>query len=1014
MRMYVFYPQLLLRTPACSYRAYDAKALPELLKSDFFQVAIQLASQSLYEELSKHNFELQALPPRTLSAVKKYLNRMCFRPTPFGLFSAVSLVSWQQDEKEIILGKAKPHAAFSFSHTLEKAAALLANDLDSHQILSTNSTCYKVHRDYRYVRYEQDQLEGRRHFFIETVGADTLLTALLSYCRQARPKEDILDFIAETSGAAVEECAAYLQQLVDQQLLLSDLQPNITGIDYLHRLWQLCQEKGLVSPSMLQLGEELEKLAAVRREGGIRGLQGLLLEKQPLYVNLERQVLKGGLPAKTQQEILRALEALRRLLPDREIPALQRFREAFTRKFDRQAIPLLEALDPELGVGYEELAGSFQASRLLQGVEFDKPTAGNKGIAWTPAHTLLLDKWHTATGIPAVLQLEETEVMRLPVSAGVLPPGTSVLFRMLEDQVYLEHAGGISAVALLGRFTPLQTGIEEMAATLARLEQQANPDVVFAEIAHLCDSHTANIDRRCNVREYEIPILVKSGTTPENQIPVQDLMVTLEGDQVLLWSRRLQKRVIPRLGSAFNFTRDDLAVFRFLCDLQYQGLQSNFSLDLSSFFPDLSFYPRVTYGHTILSLASWHLKAEDMEEILQTSRGQQVNLLRQKAATLAWPRHVALTVHDHQLVIDLDNADEVHLLLENVKQKSMIIVKEYPFINHNHEMVKDEAGQPYAHQFLAPLYLKRQVYQGLHPGMIQGKKPKGKRKFLPGDEWLYLKFYCHPARANEVLANWLLPALQQTERQGKVKQWFFIRYQDPDYHLRVRLQFKEGQADGLLVALSNVAEKMMRRGLVQDMQLAVYERELERYGADLMAAVEEVFCSSSTLTSRFLQATRLQESSYDYYRFAFQTSDMLLDAFSLSFNEKASLMESLYLSFYHEHGGTKALREQLSRKFRQISREENILPVAEGNSLGLGFRGNKKCIDSFLKSLQLLANKATLYSDDRKQQLIADLLHMHLNRLLVDQARRQELIIYYSLWKHYQSVLARQKAPVQV
>jgi hypothetical protein len=44
------------------------------------------------------------------------------------------------------------------------------------------------------------------------------------------------------------------------------------------------------------------------------------------------------------------------------------------------------------------------------------------------------------------------------------------------------------------------------------------------------------------------------------------------------------------------------------------------------------------------------------------------------------------------------------------------------------------------------------------------------------------------------------------------------------------------------------------------------------------------------------------------------------------------------------------------------------------------------------------------FTAKRKTQLLADLIHMHLNRLFIDQQRNQELIVYYCLYKHQLSI----------
>ena len=1027
--MYHFYPQLLLRTPVYPHQAYGEKALAKFIKDPFFLAAIQLASPSLYLEVEKGGFEAGCLPARVIVALLKYLNRMCFRPTPFGLFSGFAVASWKAEPKGQLLldsDQLKAHAALSFTRVLDLAEELAKDGGSSTEAYYTNRSLYKVEDEFRFLRFEEDRDKGGRNFYVDAVGFQPFLQCILQFCQEPKSRDVILDKLVEETGASPEEATAFVEQLVAQQLLVSTGQANITGEDYFHRLGGRWQDLPSENPIAQQLRTVWDKLDAIRQLQSANGIGAVLLEhavagkkpdRSPLYINLERQVKAGGVPVHLQKDILEGLTCVRRLLPVQQPSGLQRFQEAFIKKFDRRVVPLLVALDPELGVGYEELANSFLSPKLLQGIAFSSQAATTTPVEWSPVHALLLDKWRSVSGVPPVIRLYQEELERLPAAddTAALPPSTSLLFRVSEDKVYVEQAGGISATALIGRFTPLSPAVQAMAEDIARQEEEANPEVIFAEIAHISEEHTANIDRRCAVRKYEIPILVQSGVAAEFQIHLSDLMVQVEGEQVILWSHRLKKRVIPRLSSAFNYTRDDLAVFRFLCDLQYQGLQANFTLDLSQFFPDLDFYPRVEYKQTILALATWRLREAQLKGRFRYANTEQAAQLRQLAKELDWPRHVAITQHDHQLVFDLEKEEDVAFLLENLRNKSSVKVREFPFVEGAAPLVADEAQQPFVHQFLAALYHTQEVYKGItSPTAVYSKAMEKKRKLLPGSEWLYLKLYCHPSRSNQLLTQTLLPLLDRLRKRGGVKQWFFVRYREPDYHLRVRIQPGPHVGAGeLLSSITKKLQKQVQKGIVQDVQVAVYERELERYGPEQIEAVETAFCASSELVARFLQKTPFTETDYGYYGIAFSTLDVMLTAFGLALREKVQVLHSLYEAFYREHGQTKALREQLSRKYREISQLKAILPDATLGSTFDNYPDLKKQLMAFLQAHQVWASQQKAMQYGKRVQLLNDLMHMHLNRLLVDLPRRQELVIYYCLWKHFQSLLARTKAEGQ-
>src|SRR5690606_28834154 len=60
------------------------------------------------------------------------------------------------------------------------------------------------------------------------------------------------------------------------------------------------------------------------------------------------------------------------------------------------------------------------------------------------------------------------------------------------------------------------------------------------------------------------------------------------------------------------------------------------------------------------------------------------------------------------------------------------------------------------------------------------------RAFAPGSEWLYAKLYTGNATADHVLCA-VRPAIDAALGSGAADSWFFIRYADPDWHVRLRL-----------------------------------------------------------------------------------------------------------------------------------------------------------------------------------------------------------------------------------
>src|SRR5262249_39737372 len=107
----------------------------------------------------------------------------------------------------------------------------------------------------------------------------------------------------------------------------------------------------------------------------------------------------------------------------------------------------------------------------------------------------------------------------------------------------------------------------------------------------------------------------------------------------------------------------------------------------------------------------------------------------------------------------------------------------------------------------------------------------GSRSFPPGSAWLYAKLYTGPATADQVLRDVVRPVTAAALDSGAADRWFFVRYGDPDWHLRLRVHGRPTRLHGeVLPALQATAAPLLEDGRLWRVQLDTYEREVERYG----------------------------------------------------------------------------------------------------------------------------------------------------------------------------------------
>ncbi|MDT3401044.1 lantibiotic dehydratase [Mucilaginibacter terrae] len=1009
---YSYSKTLLLRSPSLSIKNYSL-SLDSLLKNPNLK-SIFFASPALYKLLEQKKFDPLLLTDGQIKSILRYFNRMCFRPTPFGTFASFTTIEWGEKEAIVLESPANFKTHISFDQTYLKPLAERINNLNinqKHYLL--NPALYPWSKDYRFIKTSFSDNSPQIFFDLESFERNKLTTGILDYLHSGRKKGDeIIGLIRSITGCDEDTASDYLTFLVTAGIVISDTSINIIGQDYLERMLDQASEPNRFQKVFGDILQNLKKVeihdlaALISISGRLNELLGINEEQQPkqyFYAGLESKIRSGCLGTDHQNDLRDGLKAMSVLVAPQQPAMLQDFINAFRLKYDKQKISLLQALDPDIGIGYGSLENVENETDLLRDVKFMSRQANQNSVVWSGVHRMLLSKWTAGKPNSNRIDLTDEDLSLLNKTQALpSPPTISVLFRVLEDGTYLESVGGVTATALLGRFAAWSKDVLSLTKSMVNEEQRANPNVIFADIGQLSDQHADNINRRPHSYEYEIPINVVSTLPVEKQIALPDLWLSVVGDQLVLESRRLNKVIIPRLSSAYNFNRNHLAIFRLLCDLQYQGVQGSYTFHLENFFSGMPAYPRVTYKHAILSLASWHLSADEVDLLKRSKEDPAIKIFNELKEKRNLPQFISLSNFDQQLVFDLENMEEVKLLLDSLKRGSPAVLQE--FIRPAPIVLDHTGSQTMVNQFVASLFKTKEVYPGIRADapLRDSHIPSD---YVLGSKWLYLKFYCNPAIANELLVKKLLPYLSQIDK-GQFHSWFFIRYRDSAYHIRLRLHIEENAIGLVLSGLKKRINSTVKYHLIREYQADIYKREMERYGADLIESVEGMFYGSSELVVNFIKKTYLKTFAYSYHSLAFVSVVQLLEAFIPDIDEQISFLEQMVNIFYAEFSSDKTLKVDLDLKFRELRAEVGLLLGDEMfyDKLGLRYSANL-----FTLHLNNVRRRSAQFESKRNTQLLADLVHMHINRLFVDRQRNNELVVYYVLYKYFQSHRAKNK-----
>jgi thiopeptide-type bacteriocin biosynthesis protein len=1014
-------------------------------------------------------------------ALVRYFGRMAGRATPFGLFAGCSVGTLGEESRLALAERARyrRHTRLDMDYLVLLTDAIGRDPgLQSGLAFGVNSSLYAARGRFRYLEVRRNG-KGWTHHQVALEASD-YLTATLARAREGAPLDVLAAALLEKDpDAAPEDAAEYLADLVENQILVSELRPAVTGPEPVSGLAaRLRQINGAPHPRPLspvgpasrvgpiakvplgsrdlqegpgdqleQIHQELEGLDA----GGLgaeparyryiaRQLEGLTGEVdlgRLFQVDMVKPVAAASVGPAILREIQRGVSMLHRLAP-RDADRLAPFREAFARRYEGREVPLVEALDEDIGVGLETVSGSStDASSLLDDLTF--PKLAEEKLSWGRREIVLLRKLGEALASGSreiVLEPRDVDEMASP-SSPPLPDAFAVMVSVGaaseaalaagEFQVLLHGVSGPSGTRLLGRFCHADTQLHQWVQEHVRAEEALQADAVFAEIAHLPEGRVGNVLARPVLRAYEIPYLGRAGVPVARQIPVTDLLISVVGDQIVLRSARLGRRVLPRLTSAHNYHASQ-GIYRFLCQLQSQGTAGELAWDWRPL-RDAPFLPRVVSGRLVLCRATWRLTQEELKPLGQMRGATRFREVQRRRVARRLPRWVALVEADNELPIDLDNVLAVDTFVELVKGKEQATLVEL-FPSPDRLWARGPEGQ-FVQELVVPFLRYKAASnqkdkETRRHGDTENPHPRVslspclavslsacERRFPPGSEWLYAKLYAGPMMVDQILHDVVKPVVEATRQAGAADRWFFIRYGDPDWHLRLRFHGRPARLqEEVLPALQAAVAPLLEDGRLWRFQLDTYEREVERYGGPEGILLAERLFHADSEAVLALAALLPQDTRGDVrWRLALFGADLLLGDLGFDVSTRRAVLRQTRHRFGTEFKAGADLAHQLGAKFR-----------AERKNLE-GLLGSTACEDDRLApALEVLRRRSESLAPVMSElkacakagrlsvpltELAPSYLHMHANRLLRSAHRAQELVLYDFLVRHYESQAAQ-------
>lgn len=287
------------------------------------------------------------------------------------------------------------------------------------------------------------------------------------------------------------------------------------------------------------------------------------------------------------------------------------------------------------------------------------------------------------------------------------------------------------------------------------------------------------------------------------------------------------------------------------------------------------------------------------------------------------------------------------------------------------------------------------------------------RIFIPGSQWLFFKLYTGTQSADVLLAEQIGPLVKRLQKSGAIDDFFFIRYTDPLFHLRLRLHIPDTtRYDEVFHAAYETLQPCIESKLLTSVACDTYVREVERYGGKAIEATERLFGCDSICIIRILELLRQQERFGIYpseeirWQLGLLLNDDLLDAFGLSLTDKNELVAEAAKGYKAEFGFT-AYRttKQINDKYRTLRND-----LRHVMTTGLREEFPYEILEERKRQIEGLADTIkTIVPDGEFQDYLRSLIHMTMNRLFRSQNRLCEMMVLEYLNREYSRTLAIKK-----
>lgn len=961
-----------------------------------FDEAIFVASHDLYESMQNYIKEGKVRDANyLLNSIYKYFSRSCSRCTPFGLFSTVAFgdITAEKTSFELSGAELKRKPLIDSNWLFEVIFMYEAKYLKSLRYTINESVA--VHRNKAILLNCTKNNEGEK-IYKKSVNYSKALEIVLNISNEYVRYSEIIEKLKEAYPNVNESTFhTYIESLIKEGYLISDLRPPLTIIDQLEYFISKLREYEINTDVFVEIKKQIEIYSAGDNDDKINCLMNIINNMKAVYTSKNYLSIDSSFDYKECNLDKNEIKKINKLINlfvqfnvNESFDILNDYKNKFIEKYGlSRCVPLIELIDSDTGIGFPS--------------HYDgTPNANNMGAYINPWIRFFERKYIESIRLNQEIEITDADMSMLlseDFDTDKLPKSMEIYFNYIiengKDVFHLSSIfGSTYAGKSFGRFSHFMKN-PKLFYKKINTKYGNDDECEFCEFIFLPDRlYTANVIRNMHGSTCETSFGTSNSKDNSCKLSLNEILVEFKDNKFYLKSATNNKRIVPTSTNMFN-PQLKPQILRLIDEISSDGIKF-YNKPWQYLLEKFAYLPTIRYKNFILEQEKWIIKIDD----LSLANRFNYDEFKSKFSDYIESRNIPVWVNvvdaDKKILLNLKE-DRCLAVLQKLLEKSETVIERY---NVEAEHPVKLNGNSYCCELVIPLISVEESASSKTSNFEIAKNFSDNRMKEPLDEWLYFKIYGIKENVDYLLGEALFVPLKELLETGEIDSYFFIQYKDPDLHLRLRVKADNAKLLAVQPKLLHIFSQLMKNSIIAKYCIDCYELELERYGGyDLMDYAHEVFHKDSLAVQSIIYEKNNHNIKISDERLALTIIFFHMNKFKLS-------LEDMFI-FLNCENRTKHYQKEF--KENRDNYVEFVIKYLVGESISPEVDNILKIFSIKDEAMEVYLNKIEEFYPNNKAvklNILDSLLHMNMNRLFgpnVEFERKMRSLARHAFYNVY-------------